>query len=207
MEKTGSEGIVYVLVNPAMDGLVKIGKTARDSVEARLNELYGTGVPVPFECVYAAKVVDEGKVEKAFHQAFGPYRINPRREFFKIEPEQAIALLSLLAMEDVTPSIQAEADAVDRDAHEASEKLRQRRPNMNFLEMGIPIGSELTFSQNPEEKVIVVTERKVTFRGNETSLTAVTRELYELSYSIAPANHWYFHGKLLNDIYDDTYER
>jgi len=44
-------GIVYVLTNPTMPGLVKIGKTSRDSVMARLSELYTTGVPLPFECV------------------------------------------------------------------------------------------------------------------------------------------------------------
>jgi carbon storage regulator CsrA len=87
-----SEGIVYVLTNPAMPGMVKIGKTSR-GMDARLNELYSTGVPLPFECAYAARVSDEGTVERAFHLAFGPYRVNPKREFFSIEPEQAIALL------------------------------------------------------------------------------------------------------------------
>ena len=50
-----SEGIVYVLTNPAMPGMVKIGKTGRE-VEARLNDLYTTGVPLPFECAYAGRV-------------------------------------------------------------------------------------------------------------------------------------------------------
>ena len=100
-----AEGIVYALTNPAMPGLVKIGKTSRDSVEGRLLELYTTGVPVPFECAYAARVEDEDKVEKAFHLAFSPYRINPKREFFQIEPEQAMALLEVMAIENVTPEI------------------------------------------------------------------------------------------------------
>ena len=49
-----SEGIVYVLTNPAIPGMVKIGKTSR-GMNARLNELYSTGVPLPFECAYAAR--------------------------------------------------------------------------------------------------------------------------------------------------------
>lgn len=49
MEQDLKSGIVYVLSNPAMPGLVKIGKTTRGSVDARLSELYSTGVPVPFE--------------------------------------------------------------------------------------------------------------------------------------------------------------
>ena len=82
-----SEGIVYVLTNPAMPKMVKIGKTGR-GVEARLNDLYTTGVPLPFECAYAARVADMDKVEKAFHNAFGPYRVNPRRDFLRLNPSK-----------------------------------------------------------------------------------------------------------------------
>ena len=49
-------GIIYVLTNPEMPGLVKIGKTSRKEVQQRLIELYLTDVPVPFECEYAARV-------------------------------------------------------------------------------------------------------------------------------------------------------
>ena len=139
------DGIVYVLTNPAMPGMVKIGKTARE-VESRLNDLYTTGVPLPFECAYAAKVADMDKVEKAFHNAFGPYRVNPKREFFSIEPEQAIGLLDLMKLEDMTPAIQAQADAVDVEAKASAEKLKcSRRPSLNYLEMGIPVGSTLLY--------------------------------------------------------------
>ena len=37
--------IVYVLTNPAMLGLVKIGKTTRLEVEDRMKQLFSTGVP------------------------------------------------------------------------------------------------------------------------------------------------------------------
>ena len=52
-----NEGIIYVLANPAMPKLVKIGKTGR-GVETRLNDLYTTGVPLPFECACAARGED-----------------------------------------------------------------------------------------------------------------------------------------------------
>ena len=65
--------------------------TTRDNVEARMKELYGTGVLAPFECHYACKVAvsDCAKIEKAHHTAFAPDRINANREFFRIHPEQA----------------------------------------------------------------------------------------------------------------------
>jgi len=198
-------GIVYVLTNPAMPDLVKIGKTTRGSVDARLNELYSTGVPVPFECVFAGKIRDESKVERAFHTAFGPYRINPKREFFQIDPEQAIALLELMVVEDVTPQLQAEAATVDTGADEGVKRLKARRPRQNFLEMGIPVGGILTFIGSDQE-CTVLSDRKVEYHGQEMSLTALTQQLLGSEYPIQPSPRWEFNGKRLSDIYDETYE-
>ena len=39
MEKQGNKGIVYVLTNSAMPGLVKIGMTTRESIDTRMKEL------------------------------------------------------------------------------------------------------------------------------------------------------------------------
>ena len=50
------KGIIYLLTNPAMPGIVKIGKTTQEDVKVRMQQLYQTGVPLPFECVYAATV-------------------------------------------------------------------------------------------------------------------------------------------------------
>ena len=85
--------IVYVLTNPAMPGFVKIGKTAIEDVNQRLSQLYTTGVPFPFELQFACKVRNSDEVEQALHRAFAPNRVNARREFFKIEPDQAIAIV------------------------------------------------------------------------------------------------------------------
>jgi hypothetical protein len=198
-------GIVYVLTNPAMPGLVKIGKTSRDSVDARLGELYTTGVPVPFECVFAGRVEDEHKVERAFHLAFGPYRINTKREFFQIEPEQAITLLELMTDEDVTPQLQKEAESVDIESKDASKKLKARRPVQNFLEMGIPVGAELSFLAG-DYSCNVASGRKVEYQGEEFSLTALTQKLLQTDRPLQPSPYWSFKGRKVSDIYNETYE-
>ena len=149
-----SKGIVYVLTNPAMPDLVKIGKTRQKDINDRLTQLYSTGVPVPFECAFAGVVEDEHKVERAFHKAFGPYRLNPKREFFKIDADQAIALLEILVDEEVTNQVSEQAAQVDPDSKKASDKLR--RPNFNFTEMDIPTGAELVFARGGEHKCYVV---------------------------------------------------
>src|SRR5438552_2916336 len=93
--------VVYVLTNAAMVGLIKIGITSQTDLEVRLKQLYTTGVPVPFECFYACKVRTAKPVEQALHFAFSGYRVNPNREFFRMEPEKAKAILDLLKIEEV----------------------------------------------------------------------------------------------------------
>ena len=137
--------IVYVLSNPAMSGLVKIGKTTQTDVTLRMNQLYTTGVPVPFECVYAIEVDDCSKVESALHIAFGPSRINPNREFFKIDSEQAIAILKLLEQTDVTPQFSADLNSDVSQAEKDSGKKLKKRPVLDFSIMNIAPGSILLF--------------------------------------------------------------
>ena len=45
---TPQKGLVYILANPAMPGLVKIGQTTNE-ITSRMNELNTTGVPLPFD--------------------------------------------------------------------------------------------------------------------------------------------------------------
>ena len=199
------KGIVYVLTNPAMPGLVKIGKTNRRNLGKRLAELYSTGVPVPFECHFAGTVEDADEVEKRFHKAFAPYRFNPKREFFQIEPDQAIALLELLILKDVTDSVSQQAAKVDVESKVAADKLRSRRPNFNFAEMEIEVGAELIFTRGEEHQCRVVDEHKVEYDGDVYSLTALTTELLGSKYSVQPTPYWTYQGRTLKEIYDKVY--
>jgi len=198
-------GIVYVLTNPAMPGLVKIGKTSRGSVDARLSELYTTGVPVPFECSFAGRIEDESKIERAFHTAFGPYRINSKREFFQIEPEQAIALLELMVVEDVTPQLQAEAAKVDVAAEDGAKRLKARRPVQNYIEMGVPVGAALKYTGG-DHTCLVVSGRRVSYMGEDISLTALTKKLLGTDRPLQPSPYWEYNGRKLSDIYNETYD-
>jgi Meiotically up-regulated gene 113 len=199
-----SKEIVYVLSNSAMPGILKIGKTTQADVSLRMNQLYTTGVPVPFECVYAIEVQDCSKVEAALHIAFGPSRVNPNREFFKIEGEQAIAILKLLDQRDVTQDVRLDLNSNVSQAEKDSGKRLQKRPNMNFGEMEIPIGSTLTYKDGTTT-VGVTGDKKVSYAGQEMTLTAVTRELMGIDYSVQPSPHWTYEGKLLKDIYESVY--
>ena len=187
-----------------MPGILKIGKTTQADVSLRMNQLYTTGVPVPFECVYAIEVEDCSKVEAALHIAFGPSRVNPNREFFKIDAEQAIAILKLLDQRDVTPEVSRDLNSNVSQAEKDSGKKLQKRPNMNFAEMEIHIGSLLTYKDGTTT-VEVTSDKKVNYSGQEMTLTAATRELMGIDYSVQPSPHWTYEGKLLKDIYESVY--
>lgn len=200
------EGIIYILTNPIMPGIIKIGKTNQEDVKLRMAQLYSTGVPLPFECEYAAKVKNIDDVERALHTAFSPDRVNPKREFFEIEANQAIAIIKLLEIENVSPLVEKEADIIDESEIDAGKAYAKKRPRLNFEEMGIPNGAELIFN-NSGEVAFVVSDRMVRFRDEETSLTNATRlalgEGY--AYHVAPGPYWSYNGKKLRDIYNETY--
>lgn len=204
-----NKGIVYVLTNSAMPGLVKIGMTTRESIDARMKELYSTGVPVPFECAYACEVkaADCAKIEKALHAAFDPNRINANREFFRIDPKQVIAILELFNRKDITGEVTAEIENdLTADDKVASEKIKSaRRPPMNYREMGIMPDSILSFIKDRNISVTVVSDKKVNFQEEETSLTAVTKQLLGIERPIQPTPYWEYEGKNLREIYDETY--
>jgi len=198
-------GMVYILTNPAMPGIIKIGLTTRDKIDSRLKELFKTNVPVPFKCEFACKVDDCKKVENALHLAFRPYRF-PQREFFKIEPDQAIAILKLLEKVEITDEVNQEINnSTTKEERDAGEKLeKQRRPPLNFKEMGIAIGACLKFTEDNIE-VEVVEEKKVNYLDEVFSLTGVTKKLLNLEYAVQPTGYWTYNGKNLKDLYEETY--
>ena len=201
-------GIVYLLTNPVMPGLVKIGMTAQEDIDKRMKELYTTGVPVPFECQFACKVKtsDCSKIEKALHTAFAPQRINANREFFRIQVEQAKAILDLFHHDDVTTDVSNEIENdLTADDKAASKKVQMHRPPLNFMEMGMEKGDILFWKADPEITCTVYTERTVLYNGNEVSLSPLTRDLKGLSYYVSPCPYWIFNDRPLTEIYDETY--
>ena len=109
-------GIVYVLSNPSMPGMVKIGKTENPDMQVRLEALYSTGVPLPFKCELAFEVKDETLVEHALHDVLHKQRVNQNREFFQIEPVKLRPLLELLGSEIRQDGWYAGIDAASRAA-------------------------------------------------------------------------------------------
>jgi hypothetical protein len=86
---------VYVLRNPYMPGLVKIGFTRVDPGKRAAELTSPTGVPAAFEVVafYSTGRIAASKVEAKLHQSLEIHRINPRRAFFMLSESAAISLV------------------------------------------------------------------------------------------------------------------
>lgn len=79
-------GYIYLLKNNAFGpNVLKIGLTTR-TPDQRAREIYAgsTGVPMPFQVAVAYSVADCHKAEKLTHARLKVYRLNNRREFFRL---------------------------------------------------------------------------------------------------------------------------
>lgn len=191
-----SEGWVYLVTNEAMPGYVKIGLTQQDDVTTRLKQLDTTAVPLPFECHYAARVPDCAKVERTLHFVFGDHRTRKGREFFRINPDLAKAIIEMVAIENVTPG---DADQpMDVEQRLEVEAIRRRREVRTFDSMNIPVGSELSFLKDSAITCVVTGPRRVQFRGAELSPSrAALIVINEMGYNwsaVSGMDYWLFDG-------------
>lgn len=90
-----AKGFVYILRNAAMPGLLKIGYSVKVPTE-RMEELFTTGVPEPFEVAYYCLVDNADKLEIQVHRDLETKRHKSNREFFRIELDEAIQSIARL---------------------------------------------------------------------------------------------------------------
>jgi len=150
--------IIYILINEAMPGYVKIGMT-NNSLEERIRSLDTTSVPLSFECFYAAIVKNAREVEKLLHDTFLDHRVRSNREFFEVSPERVVSALRLAEIENITPK----KDYVETiEDQKALDQARERRGIFNFAMVHIPIEAELTYvnDENVKAKVVALSGKK-----------------------------------------------
>ena len=149
--------IIYILINEAMPGYVKIGRTT--DLEQRIRTLDNTSMPLPFECYYACTVKDSQFVEKQLHDSFLDHRVRSSRERYSERitrvnnPETA---QEMAEVENVTPK----KDFVETpEDQQALDEARTRRAVFNFKMVDIPMGSELSFVRDENVKARVLDNR------------------------------------------------
>ena len=86
-----ASGWVYVISNPLLDGVVKIGVTRRLNAMDRINELGSASVPFKFKVHSIIFSEDAFKLEHDLHMAFDDYRVNKvnkQKEHFRVSLDE-----------------------------------------------------------------------------------------------------------------------
>lgn len=186
--------IIYILINEAMPGYVKIGRTM--NLEQRIRSLDTTSVPLPFECFYACTVKDADFVEKQLHDAFLDHRVRSGREFFELSPDRVVSALKLAEVENVTPN----RDYVEsKEDQQALNQARTRRSVFNFKMADIPVGAELTYVNDENIKAKVVDNKLIEMNGEVTSLSASAQKLLDYPYQVQGTVYWMYEGETLDE--------
>ena len=147
-----SEGYIYVMTNPCLHDMVKIGYAS--DVEARRKQLSTTALPFEYE-IYATYETSGQLEDKKLHELIDTLnpklRLAKNREFFAMSAEKAYRLLEAIAI------ISGSADKLKRVAQRQGETTAgsskrqahgsgssgRKRPAINFQKCGIPVGAEL----------------------------------------------------------------
>lgn len=96
MAKKNDVGYVYIFTNESFrEGWVKIGKT--QNINQRLTQLDNTSCPLPFDVYATLKTNRYNDAEDFVHDFISHFnqslRIRPNREYFKVDPEDALDIL------------------------------------------------------------------------------------------------------------------
>jgi hypothetical protein len=93
-----TKGYVYCFANESMPGLLKVGFTDR-TVEERLYEANSSGTfgpPTDYFVIFAKFVMNAKIKEQSLHLLLSKYRINPKKEFFRISEDSLKVYFELM---------------------------------------------------------------------------------------------------------------
>ena len=183
MEK--EKGYVYILTNDSFsEDWVKIVRSSRP-VDVRSKELDNTAVPLPFKIYATIQTTNYTNVERIVHKQIDrltDLRIRQNREFFNVEPTQALdILLDLATAIDDAVVMQYVDDkpvqlypSINNEKPQAvkTEKHVSRKP-FEFAMVGLKDGDMITFAPL-NIQVKVNGKNKVEFEGRLWSLSAFT---------------------------------
>lgn len=120
-------GWVYVITNPSMNGIVKVGYSIRDPI-IRALELGGTGSPTAYEVQFDALVLNPRQLEAGVHEYLSDFRVG--KEWFRCEIVEAIrAILNIAEGRVIAQNFRdismKNSVALNTGAHSALSKSRE----------------------------------------------------------------------------------
>ena len=195
-----AKGFIYIMTNPALKDMVKIGYAT--DVDARRKQLSTTALPYEYE-VYATYETSGNLEDKKLHRMIDnlnpDLRVTSNREFFVMTPQEAYDLLEAIA------TISGTKDKLKKVKVPEAKKQKVRRPPVNFVKCGIPMGAELTFIDDSSVIAVVVSERKVQYNNEITSLSAISDAIK--GYPTSGPYYFTYNGKRISEIAEETQYR
>lgn len=195
-----SKGYIYIMTNPCLKDMVKIGYAT--NVEERRKQLSTTALPYEYE-IYAtyetSGKLEDKKLHKLIDNLNPDLRVSKNREFFVMSAEDAYELLESIA------TISGSQDKLKRVANVSSKlntETKKKKPAVNFAKCNIPVGAELVFIEDPTVKVIVESERKVSYNNEITSLSAIVGKIK--GYPVSGPQFFTYNGITVCDIAAET---
>ncbi|MBR2809135.1 MAG: GIY-YIG nuclease family protein [Erysipelotrichaceae bacterium] len=194
-------GYIYIMKNPAFPQFVKIGYA--DDPERRRKELSGA-VPISYELVATYKTTERLK-DKTLHRLIdeldGNLRYDPSKEFYAVGPDMAIRWLQAIAeISGTTDRLDIYNNDSDEDVGKKS--VGRRRPPIDYIKCGIPIGAEFNYINDKSITVKVLDGRHVEYNGIKTSISAVAKELLGTQYRVNGVLYFTYNGKPVSDYYE-----
>lgn len=127
------KGWVYVITNPSMPGICKVGTTDKDPEERAL-ELNHTGTPRPYVVEYEVLVENAREYEQAAHRLLEKEGKHDAKEWFKCSPEEAVIAVKTVVGDKViletykrVEKAKAEELRREREREEAEAKRRKEQ--------------------------------------------------------------------------------
>lgn len=193
-----SKGFIYIMTNPCLQNMVKIGYAT--NVEERRKQLSTTALPYEYE-IYAtyetSGKLEDKKLHKLIDKLNPDLRVSKNREFFVMSAEDAFDLLEAIAM------ISGSQEKLHRATVNAIlSQQKAKKPAVNFTKCNIPVGAELVFVDDPSVKAFVVSDRKVQYNNEITSLSAIAKSIK--GYPVAGPSYFTYNGQLVSDIAAET---
>ena len=193
-------GIVYILSNAGLEGLVKVGMVESlnpRAIKTRIGHLRA-GSPYVYHVEGAARAKDAKASEAQLHDLMLNNRVDKPgggTEWFAMTPEQAMKFLVALPHLALIP--RTELDAAFGLTAQPKPKALPPHKKFTFGLLNIPVGAELKSLTQPYAtcRVIQLDPPKVEYRGNTMSLTAATSALK--GYHVSGLPHWSYLGRKL----------
>jgi len=212
------DGIVYAVSNrslwlPERDEdeellpIIKIGRTSPPTPSAlkkRMGQLFTTNVVLPFDLEYAKAVENCREAESKLHKIFAHVRINPNREFFRIDAESVIEVLGLYPGKEIAidgDELSKNITQADIDARNSAEPAASRT-GFAFERLGIPVGAELVSTYDSSKTATVAAGGRVEYGGKIMSVHAAARLAQSQTtgdnHRITGSTRWKYRGATLH---------